>query len=103
MFAINYGNGQGQKIFDAHADESFWTNRTKRHKELLEEAIEKAEKRHKREQALMEAAAEKSAAYRKAMQYHSQKISQRGQSVVPMPQVFFSTGVSAAELLDFLM
>lgn len=104
MFAINYGNGQGQKIFDAHADESFWTNRSKRHKELLEEAIEKAEKRHKREQALMEAAVEKSAAYRKAMsQYHSQKISQSGQSVVPMPQVFFSAGASAAELLDFLM
>lgn len=104
MFAINYGNGQGQKTFDAHADESFWTNRSKRHKELLEEAIEKAEKRHKREQALMEAAAEKSAAYRKAMsQYHSLVISQNGQSVVPMPQVYFSTGVSAAEMLDFLM
>ena len=104
MFSINYGNGQGQKTFDAHADESFWTNRSKRHKELLEEAIEKAEKRHKREQALMEAAAEKSAAYRKAMsQYHMLVVSQNGQSVVPMPQVYFSTGVSAEELLEMLM
>lgn len=104
MFAISYQDGQGQKIFDKHADDSFWTNRSKRHKELLEEAIEKAKKRHKREKALMKAAAEKSAAYRKAMsQYHSQKIFQRGQSVIPMPQVYFSAGVSAEELLDFLM
>lgn len=104
MFAVNYGNGQGQKIFDEHADDSFWTNRSKRQKELLEESIKAAEKCHKREQALMEAAVEKSTAYRKAMsQYHSQKNSQRGQSVIPMPQVYFSADVSAAEMLDFLM
>ena len=101
MISAGYNNGQGKSIFDSHSDNSFWSNRADRKKQIAEQSQKRAYEKKQQEKAYAEKALKEGLQHQQLLQdFLSSRFFDNQQTVnsgVSITTASYSSAVSSYE------